>query len=164
MHSFQEIASLISVRDNLNSILNGYGKLSKEEKTNIQNKINLFDKTILEWSLKIDLEEKTIRSFSVSSTEDTETVMKRVLAGKQEYDNKDLVIKHGGFETFYHNEDSKPFITTAVISDPAVLTQTYESQKIPPFKIDNAGATIITTESVISHNNIFPMKNEIKSE
>jgi hypothetical protein len=88
MKILQNIVNLIVVRDNLNSILNGYGSLSKEDKINIQLKLNIFNKVILEQSLKLDvsdIEEKQIpitRGFTISSTEDTEAVMKKFMQPK----------------------------------------------------------------------------------
>lgn len=84
MKYLKDLSNLISVRNFLAlSIDNLHIKLSKEDIKNIQARIQLLDKTIIEKSLKLDLSELTfepgdvVRSIYAESSEDTETVMNR---------------------------------------------------------------------------------------
>lgn len=82
MKDFQDIANLISIRGFLiTSIDNLHMKLNRDDIKNIQTRIQYLDKTILDHALKMDLskigQDNTVRSFSVESTEDTESVIKK---------------------------------------------------------------------------------------
>jgi hypothetical protein len=80
-------------------------KLSREDIKGIQTRIQYFDKTIIEQTLKLDLskmgeeqsvkldlsklnESQTLRSFSVKSTEDIKTVTDKVIVASDEDINR----------------------------------------------------------------------------
>jgi hypothetical protein len=84
MKELQDIANLIAIRNFLDlSVDNLHIKLSRDDIRSVQTKVQLLDKTIVEQSLKLDLSKITrethnvIREFSITSTEDTETVLKK---------------------------------------------------------------------------------------
>jgi hypothetical protein len=82
----QNVANLISIRNFLVlSIDNLHMKLTRDDIKQIQTRIQYLDKTIVEHSLKMDLTKlgqqthNVVREFSIDSTEDTKTVMDRVM-------------------------------------------------------------------------------------
>lgn len=82
--NLQDIANLVSVRNFLvSSIDNLHIRLSREEIKNIQQRLQLIDKTIIEQSIKLDLlklareTHTVVREFSAESTEDTRTVLEK---------------------------------------------------------------------------------------
>ena len=165
MNVLQNIVNLISLRDNLNSILNGYGKLSKDDKTNTQNKINLFDKVILEQSLKLDIsnfEEKEIpitRGFTVSSTEDTETVMKKFMQKKinNTTDVNSPILPNQTDDKIVSGPNIYEYKGISyVYKEPVIITQQTVDTAKPPIDLcgKNIGS-IVTTEPVISHNDVI---------
>ena len=78
----QDIASLITVRSFLvSSVDNLQIKLSREEIKQVQNKITVIDKKIIEEALKLDFS-KTVRYLTFSSTEDTEVVLNAAIAAE----------------------------------------------------------------------------------
>lgn len=86
MKYLQDLANLITVRTFLDtSIDNLHMKLSRDDIKNIQTRVQLLDRTILEYSLKLDLSKTSFethnvvsREFTVESTEDTASVMKKI--------------------------------------------------------------------------------------
>jgi hypothetical protein len=163
MKALSNIANLILVRDNLNSILNGFGKLSKEDKTNIQQKLDLFNKVILEQSLKLDvsdIEEKQIpitRGFTVSSTEDTEVVMKKFM-------QPEVLVKAD-----VPISQTRTYDYRGISSGPITITQQTPTTAASPFGMTVDDACIITEEPVVSHNILsihdnLIISNETKSE
>ena len=92
MKVLQDIANLITVRNFIASSVNNESiKLTREELKNVGNCVKTFDQTIVRLTLSLDISNvgkepvvKTeTRHYSATSTEDTETVMKKFLGVKK---------------------------------------------------------------------------------
>lgn len=86
MRVLQDIANLITVRNFMAASVNNETiKLTREELKNIGTCVKAYDQTIVSLALKLDLTlvgkepvaKTEVRHFSATSTEDTETVMKK---------------------------------------------------------------------------------------
>jgi hypothetical protein len=86
MKILQDIANLITVRNFMASSVNNESiRLTREELKNVGACVKAFDQTIVSLTLKLDLAligkepvvKTEVRHFSATSTEDTETVMKK---------------------------------------------------------------------------------------
>jgi hypothetical protein len=86
MKILQDIANLIVVRNFMSSSVNNETiKLSREDLKNVQNIVKTLDQTIVSLTLKLDLSlvgkepvvKTETRHYTATSTEDTETVMKK---------------------------------------------------------------------------------------
>lgn len=116
MKELQDLSNLITVRTFLVSSIDNLNiKLSRENIKEIQTRIQLIDKTIVEHSLKLDLaklnrdttDKLMVREISVESSEDTEAVMKKFNVVHSTPDEKAFSLEQSPVNLSMENSEKK---------------------------------------------------------
>lgn len=83
MKSIQDIANLVTVRNFLASAIEDYRiNLTREDVKKVQQKVSMFDKIIIDSAIAYDPNQTGV-IISAISTEDTESVMKKILEAEK---------------------------------------------------------------------------------